>query len=205
MTGASTEGLTSKGDLTRRRILDAAAGEIARRGPAGASLGAIAAAAELQTGSIYFHFASKQALIESVLEEGIRGSLRRLDEMAVPTGTPAERLRAGVHAHLRALAELADYAVVVLAPRFADHPDLTGFRALRREYLGRWSAMVADAQADGTLAAGPEPGEVRDLLLGALNAAGLAGQAPARTADAVFALLRLSDPGSRDAGAPRTP
>ncbi|MEJ2885100.1 TetR family transcriptional regulator [Actinomycetospora aeridis] len=190
MTGASTEVGRGKGDLTRRRILDAAAAEIARHGPAGASLGAIAAAAELQTGSIYFHFASKQRLVEAVLEEGISASLRRLDEMAVPTGTPAQRLRAGVHAHLRALAELSDYAAVVLAPQFAARQP-PGFRALRREYLRRWTELIADAQADGTLAAGPEPGEVRDLLIGALNAAGLAGQDPARTADAVFALLRL--------------
>ncbi|MFC5142729.1 TetR/AcrR family transcriptional regulator [Actinomycetospora rhizophila] len=191
MTGASTE-LPGKGGLTRRRILDAAAAEIARHGPAGASLGAIAAAADLQTGSIYFHFASKQRLVEAVLEEGISASLRRLDEaMALPRGdTPADRLRAGVHAHLRALAELSDYAVVVLAPQFAARQP-PGFRALRREYLRRWTELIADAQADGTLASGPEPGEVRDLLLGALNAAGLAGQDPARTADAVFALLRL--------------
>ncbi|MEJ2864078.1 TetR family transcriptional regulator [Actinomycetospora flava] len=204
MTGASTE--VSKGDLTRRRILDAAAAEIARHGPAGASLNAIAAAADLRTGSLYFHFASKQRLVEAVLEEGIRASLQRLDAMAVPTGTPAQRLRAGVHAHLRALAELSDYAVVVLAPPFSVDAELDGFRTLRREYLRRWAGLIADAQADGTLAAGPEPGEVRDLLLGALNAAGLAGQDPGRTADAVFALLRLpSGPGTPGGGAPRTP
>ncbi|MDD7963945.1 TetR family transcriptional regulator [Actinomycetospora lemnae] len=195
MRGASTEepaAPAGKGDLTRRRILDAAAAEIARHGPAGASLGAIAAAADLRTGSLYFHFASKQRLVEAVLEEGISASLRRLDEaMVMPSGAPVDRLRAGVHAHLRALAELSDYAVVVLAPRFTDQPEQSGFRALRREYLRRWAELVADAQADGTLAAGPEPGEVRDLLLGALNAAGLAGQPPARTAEAVFALLRL--------------
>ncbi|MHC1563349.1 TetR family transcriptional regulator [Actinomycetospora sp. C-140] len=213
MTGASTDdpAVGSKGDLTRRRILDAAAAEIARHGPAGAGLGAIAAAAGLRTGSLYFHFASKQQLVEAVLEEGIRASLERLDEaMAVPAGPPADRLRAGVRAHLRALAELADYAVVVLAPPFAaSRPDAAGFRALRREYLRRWAELIAAAQADGTLAAGPDPAEVRDLLLGALNAAGLAGRSPARTAESVAALLRLpppaSDPGSPDAGAPRTP
>jgi TetR/AcrR family transcriptional regulator, cholesterol catabolism regulator len=194
MAGASTERALGKGDLTRRRILDAAAAEIARHGPAGAGLGAIAEAAGLRTGSLYFHFPSKQHLISAVLEEGIGASLQRLDAaMAAPQrATPAERLHAGIAAHLRALAELSDYAVVVLAPQFAAlHRELPGFRALRREYLRRWAELVAAAQDDGTLPAGPDPAEVRDLLLGALNAAGLAGQSPARTAEVVATLLRL--------------
>lgn len=71
---------STKGDRTRRRLLDAAAAEIARRGPGGTSLATVAQRADLKAGSVYFHLSSRDALIERVLEEGVREPLRILDE-----------------------------------------------------------------------------------------------------------------------------
>lgn len=188
----------TKGDRTRRRLLDAAAAEVARHGRAGASLSAIAAAAGLKPGSIYFHFGSREQLIDAMLEEGVRESLARLNramaEVTQPAwpGDPRARLRAAIRAHLDALHELRDYAAVVIAPALAlDGPPGAGFRALRRAYLQQWSGLVEDAQRAGALA-GPAPARtVRDLLLGALNSAGLAGGPPAATAAAAELLFML--------------
>ena len=69
----------SKGGRTRKRLLDAAAAEVARCGVAGTSINAIAAAAGLKTGSIYFHFESKDRLVEAMLEQGLLASLAYLD------------------------------------------------------------------------------------------------------------------------------
>lgn len=189
-----TEPLDSKGTRTRRRILDAAAVHIARHGVAGASLRSIAAAAGLQTGSVYFHFDSKEQLFEAVLEQGLRRTLEHLDAglSALPCqASPVGRLRAAVHAHAVAVAELRAYTVVVLAPDVssADAPD--GFRSLRRDYLDRWTGLVAEAQAGGALPARLDPRLTRDLLFGAVNAVGLAGRAPDEIAEAVYALLGL--------------
>ncbi len=209
----------TKGDRTRRRLLDAAAAEVARHGRAGASLTAIAAAAGLKPGSIYFHFGSRGQLIDAMLEEGVRESLARLDRAmaevtqpddrpgggpaarpgdrpgagpAARPGDPRARLQAAIRAHLDALADLRDYAAVVLAPALAlEGPPGAAFRALRGAYLRQWSALVADAQAAGVLAAGIPPRTVRDLLLGALNHTGLAGRPPAETAAAVERLILL--------------
>src|SRR5258708_39564890 len=81
----------SKGDRTRKRLLDAAATEVARHGVAGTSINAIAAAAGLQTGSVYFHFESKDQLVEAMLEEGLSASLAFLDKAlaAVPENADA--------------------------------------------------------------------------------------------------------------------
>ena len=68
-------GQESKGGRTRKRLLDATAAEVARCGVAGTSINAIAAAAGLKTGSIYFHFESKDRLVEAMLEEGLLASL----------------------------------------------------------------------------------------------------------------------------------
>jgi AcrR family transcriptional regulator len=211
MTAASTDPappaptpVPTKGDRTRRRLLDAAAAEVARHGRAGASLTAIAAAAGLKPGSIYFHFGSRDQLIDAMLEEGVRESLTRLDQaMAAvsqpgrpgPPGRPGDaraRLRAAIRAHLDALHDLRDYAAVVIGPALAaDGPPGAEFRELRRAYLNQWSGLVADAQRAGVLAAGPPARTVRDLLLGALNSAGLAGHPPAGTAAAAEALIMV--------------
>ena len=204
MTAASTDppgpdsDTGTKGDRTRRRVLDAAAAEVARHGRAGASLTAIAAAAGLKPGSIYFHFGSRDQLIDAVLQEGLRESLARLDRAIAEVarqdrpGDPRARLRAAIRAHLDALHDLRDYAAVVLAPALAlDGPLGTEFRDLRRAYLRQWSGLVEQAQQDGVLAAGVPPRAVRDLLLGALNSAGLAGRPPAETAAAAEALIMI--------------
>jgi AcrR family transcriptional regulator len=216
MTAVSTDapaGATTKGDRTRQRLLDAAAAEVARHGRAGASLTAIAAAAGLKPGSIYFHFGSRDQLIDAMLQEGVRESLARLDRAMAEaadgevakdkaagdevagdgrSGDPRARLRAAIRAHLAALHDLRDYAAVVLAPRLAlDGPPGTEFRDLRRAYLRQWSELVEQAQRAGVLAAGVPPPVVRDLLLGALNSAGLAGRPVAETAAAAEALIMI--------------
>jgi AcrR family transcriptional regulator len=189
----------TKGDRTRRRLLDAAAAEAARHGPAGVSLGSIAAAAGLKTGSVYFHFASKEHLVATMLEEGLRESLRLLDEAlaTVPDSDDARaRLRAAIRAHLGALTELDDYATVVRTPGAADDlPAAAESRSLRQAYARRWTALVEHAQRAGLVAADVDPRLVRDLLVGAMNsaahAAGRPEWSPEETARAVEALLHL--------------
>ena len=202
MTAASTDGPQSgsltKGDRARRRILDAAAAEVARHGRAGASLTAIATAAGLKPGSVYFHFASREQLIDAMLEEGLRESLARLDRAIAEVTDPARpldpraRLRAAIRAHLDALQDLHDYAVVVLAAVHVEGPPAAQFRALRRSYVRQWSELIEDAQRAGVVAPGPAARTVRDLLVGALNYAGLSGHPPAETAAAVEALIMIA-------------
>jgi AcrR family transcriptional regulator len=196
VSSAVSGAVSTKGDRTRRRLLDAAAAEVARVGAAGASLAGIAAAAGLKTGSIYFHFASKDELIATMLEEGLRESLRLLTESldaVADAGDARARLRAAVRAHLGALHELDDYAAVVLAGDTASAaPAASAFRSLRRRYIARWTDLVTDAQRAGVLPAGVDPRDVRDLLFGAMNSARTRpGWSPERTADALDHLLGL--------------
>ena len=60
-----------KGERTRTRILDAAADVLARKGYAAATLTEIASVAKMQAGSLYYHFDSKDAIVEEVLAVGL--------------------------------------------------------------------------------------------------------------------------------------
>src|SRR5262245_12451607 len=79
---------------SRRRIVDAAAALMAERGFAGTSIAAVSQRSGLPSGSIYWHFESKEALLAAVVEEGARrwfDALPRIDDL--PTD-PAERTAA---------------------------------------------------------------------------------------------------------------
>jgi AcrR family transcriptional regulator len=185
----------SKGDRTRKRLLEAAAAEVARCGIAGTSINAIAAAAGLKTGSVYFHFESKDQLVEAMLKEGLLASLAYLDAAlaAVPNhADAATRLGAAIHAHATAVHELSNYTVAVLASSFPNDSAGAVVRKLRRTYVSRWTQLVTDAQSAGVLAREPDPRLLRDLIFGALNAVSLAGRPSNDVADALQALLGLA-------------
>jgi AcrR family transcriptional regulator len=55
---------------SRRRIIDAAAVLMAERGFAGTSIAAVSKKSGLPSGSIYWHFANKEALLSAVIEDG---------------------------------------------------------------------------------------------------------------------------------------
>lgn len=192
--GAAEEaGPASKGDRTRRRLLDAAAGEVARRGVAGTSINTIAAAAGLKPGSIYFHFESKDQLIEAMFVEGLQSSLVYLDDaLAAVAGAGASvRLAAAIRAHATALHELADYAVAVLGPSFPSEAAGAAAVRRRRSYVGRWRALIEDAQREGVLPPDIDPRLLRDLVLGALNAVSLAGRPADAAVTALNTLLKI--------------
>jgi AcrR family transcriptional regulator len=196
-------GQESKGGRTRKRLLDATAAEVARCGVAGTSINAIAAAAGLKTGSIYFHFESKDRLVEAMLEEGLLASLAYLDAAlaAVPDqADAAARLGAAIRAHATAVHELSNYTVAVLAPSFPSDSAGTAARKLRRSYVSRWTQLVRDAQSAGVLAPQPEARLLRDLIFGALNAVSLAGRPSDDTANALQALLGLAGTERSDKG-----
>ena len=185
----------SKGDRTRKRLLDAAAAEVARHGVAGTSINAIAAAAGLKTGSVYFHFESRDRLVEAMLEEGLLASLAFLDKAlaAVPENADAAaRLNAAIRAHATVVHELSNYTVAVLGPSFPKDAAGATARKLRRTYVSRWTQLVTDAQSAGVLSGEPDPRLLRDLILGALNAVSLAGRPADDVAVALQALLGLA-------------
>jgi len=192
----------SKGDRTRKRLLDAAAAEVAQHGVAGTSINAIAAAAGLKTGSVYFHFDSKDQLVEAMLEEGLLASLAFLDKalaLVRDDADAATRLGAAIRAHATAVHELSDYTVAVLGPSFPRDAAGASARKLRRTYVLRWTQLVTEAQAARVLTRDADPRLLRDLILGALNAVSLAGQPSDDVAVALQSLLGLA-PGKRNEG-----
>src|SRR3954466_11794070 len=100
-------------DDTRRQILDAAAKLLRRNGYASTSLRDIAAATGMKAGSLYYHFASKEEIAETVMAEGIdlvRAAVKQALVSRPAEADPLENIEIAVRAHLQALHESGDYA-----------------------------------------------------------------------------------------------
>jgi AcrR family transcriptional regulator len=110
---ASAARSETKSARTRRRILDAAAVAFQRRGYATVTLKDIAALADLQAGSLYYHFDTKEELVEAVLDAGVDGAIAATREAAGAVGRdtdPLTRLRVAIAAHLRFVLAEGPYA-----------------------------------------------------------------------------------------------
>lgn len=95
------------GELSRNRILDAAAEIAAERGYDGTSIGAVSAKCGLPASSIYWHFADKDDLMAAVIERSF-GTWLTAWQLPIE-GTAEERLIALATQTCKAFAEAPDF------------------------------------------------------------------------------------------------
>ena len=162
-----------KSERTRQRILDAAARTFRDKGFAGSTVNDIADAARLRAGSIYYHFDSKERLLEVVLDIGIArvsAAVREAIEALPPDTPPAQRIRQGIEAHVRSLLCHGEYTSAAFRIFWQAPPD-TRVRVLarRRDYADCWRELLQSAQAHGEIDPGRNLGLARMFLFGALN------------------------------------
>ena len=147
-----------KGNASRARILDAAAALFRDQGYAAVSLRAIAAAAGMQSGSVYYHFGSKEEIVTEVLNLGIE---RVHDQVSTTIATlpvdadAATLIRTGIRNHLTALFAFGAYTsanvrIYGQVPTSARQGNL----AVRRRYEGLWDDILSRAQARGGVQGG---------------------------------------------------
>jgi AcrR family transcriptional regulator len=163
----------SKSARTRRRILDAGAAAFRRDGYASVTLKDIAVLAGLQAGSLYYHFSSKEEIVENVLELGLDGVAAATGEAVHALGhiaDPLVRLRAAIAAHLKFVLAESDYAVANIRI-LTQVPKEIRHRHLRRQrrYGAFWRALFESAAKAGAIRKDLDLSVVRMLTLGALN------------------------------------
>ncbi|MCB0991290.1 MAG: TetR/AcrR family transcriptional regulator, partial [Acidimicrobiales bacterium] len=94
-TSSTTTGYPRKRARTRRQLLEAGSSVLAERGPDGATVGAIAAAAGVTPATFYNHFSSLNELVESVVAELAVGVEIGRDTLAAVENDPAARVVIG--------------------------------------------------------------------------------------------------------------
>lgn len=159
----------------RQAVLRAAARLFRQQGFAATSTRDIAAAAGMHSGSPFYHFESKQALLGAVMLEGMERALaaqaqamQRAAEAGQPINARAA-LRVLVRNHLEVLlGPESDFIPVMLYEwRALSEAQRRDVNALRRDYEAAWSPVLEALHAQGLLR-----GDVRLarlMIFGALN------------------------------------
>ena len=122
---------TEHKEATRRRIVEAAGRRLKRDGIDGSGIATLMADAGLTNGAFYAHFASKDDLVASVVEEELR-----LQAAALRVLAPG---LAGVEQLVRAY----------LSPGHRDHPDAGCPSAALLDEIGRSADAAKDAYTAG--------------------------------------------------------
>ncbi|MGO4405760.1 TetR/AcrR family transcriptional regulator [Bosea sp. RAF48] len=172
MTVAADRSPRDTENSSRRLILDHAARLLRSGGYHQTTLREIAEAVGIRKASLYYHFASKEEIVEAVVNDGVRfvheGVVAAL--AATEGALPRERLEAAIRGHLAALHGHGDYtSASIKVFNFGAAPVPESVRAVRRAYEEVWRRLIAELQQAGALPAERSPDVLRLFLLGALN------------------------------------
>ncbi len=162
-----------KKDKTREVLLDKAAQMFSRQGYQSTSLKEIAAAAGMKAGSLYYHFASKEALMVEVLDRSIQFISDRVaeeiekldDEYSFEAG-----LKAFIRGHLTAILTHPDYTTTTIRnngqlPKSVQ----TSAHAKREHYEEQWRRLMQQGREQGVIRADLDEQLLRLMVLGSLN------------------------------------
>lgn len=154
---------TRKARGTRLAILAAAARHFAEQGFTDASLRTIAASAQMKAGSVYYHFSSKDEILDEILDTGIKRLQHNVEGALATVGSNAgtwHRLCAALRAHVESLLDTRNDANAFLRvyehlPRIMKRRDTTSqyrsWRLSRRSYWALWSNLLKEGQDAGEI------------------------------------------------------
>jgi AcrR family transcriptional regulator len=167
----TADGKVTKADKTRARLIEVAKRLYQERGSDHVTIRRIAAAAKIEAGSIYYHFASRDEIMRAVLESGVGGAQHEVMQAIAKAGAGSsalERLRAALGAHLRyTLREHFSSrlkSIRRLPKRLREH-----HMQQEREYAAIFAGLLQEAQRKGLLRPGFDLSVVRMLSMGALT------------------------------------
>lgn len=182
-------GAESGGDNRRRDIIRTTAQLLAEHGYAGTSMRDIATAVGMLPGSLYYHFPSKDVLIEEIFNHGATVLCAAIECAVAGTADPWERLERACVTHLEAHLSDSALATVVASESLRSPPAL---RARLVAYRDRYESLFAALVAALDLPEEIDRSIYRLSLLSTLNAVSAwyrpGGKTPAYIARQIFAI-----------------
>jgi AcrR family transcriptional regulator len=188
----------TKSQTTRQAILHAAAGLFREKGYAAVSLRDIAEAVAMKTGSLYYHFDSKESLVEEILTLGTQGAMAASKAAVEALGAeadPVDKLQAVFTAHTCFLHDEEDFASANLKI-LQQVPPAIRERHVRqdRAYADYVSIIIDEIAATHGFAPGIDASILRMLTFGAMNWSiswyDPKGRTPGQIADQLMTLVR---------------
>ena len=148
------------------QVLDEAARLFRSQGFGGTSVRDIARAVGMLPGSLYCHFATKEALLTAVYIKGVEQISTAVQTVVARQTDPWQRLEAACVAHLESILRDDDYAQVVIRVHPADIPVANQTLI---DLRNRYEALFIDLIKALPLRPKTDRRSFRLLLIGALN------------------------------------
>jgi AcrR family transcriptional regulator len=149
---------------TRESLLDAAESAFAEGGFRGATVRQITGQAKANLGAVTYHFGSKAALFEAVVERAVRDLHEALVDADRSGGAPPERLERLFLAHFGFLHEHPRLRRVILQVLLRDEDLPTAIHYFRRA-MGLVAEVIAEGQKTGDF----RPGDPVLLAISAMT------------------------------------
>jgi len=169
----------------RAELVRVAARLFREKGFDGTTVRDIAQAADMRSGSPFYHFANKHELLLAVMEEGLRQGLERTEQALAAEAASAsaeDRFAKLVRVHYGILHDAGSDFIPVMLYDWRSLPDTYKRRiiTLKDRYDAIWQRTIDELHAQGRLNA--EPKMARLLILGAINFSGTWYRAKSRAA-----------------------
>jgi AcrR family transcriptional regulator len=136
--------------VTRARLLDAAAAVFARRGYRRASVEEVASEAGYTIGALYSNFAGKEEVLLALLEQEVARITQRIVKAAQAEGDPVDKLRAAAREWMRFLDDEPDLCVLMIEfwTIWVRDDDLRPRHAERYDAVRRFIGGLIEERAD---------------------------------------------------------
>ncbi|WP_253345084.1 TetR/AcrR family transcriptional regulator [Sphingobium sp. OAS761] len=167
---AASSAPMKKSDLTRQRILEVTSDLFRRNGYQATSMRDIATALGMKSGSLYYHYDSKEALLAAILNDNIDATLASLRQIftSLPAdATARQKFEAAIAASVKTISEAGDMAVASAQTlSFLQEPEYSEQSERRRAYNQFWRDIIIE---------GKEKGEIRKDLPDAVASMAIVG------------------------------
>ena len=155
----------------RRKLMDMAAKLFLTKGFAATSTRDIAAAVGMHSGSPFYHFESKSALLFAVMSEGMTMAVQSQGQamQAAAAGTPSQQLRVLVRHHFEILLGPRSGFIPVMLYEWRSLTPVQrkAIARIKDEYEAAWMPVLEALAAQGALQG--DAGVARLFIFGALN------------------------------------
>lgn len=161
------------GNETRETLLKLAARTFGEQGYSATTMRNIAEQSGIEAASIYYHFASKEELVDEVMEQGGNRIISQQQERLAALGADAtaeQRFRAAVLGQMAGLIKHGDFALAH-GRLLGQLPDKVRERQIKRRERHQkfWSGLLEDLRAEGRLRADADIHLARIMILGSIN------------------------------------
>jgi AcrR family transcriptional regulator len=155
--------------MTKDEILSAAAQIFREKGFHAASMQDIADAVQVRKASLYYHVASKQDILNELLDQAMDRLNLGMTEILDSADPPAEKLARAITAYALVLSNYPDLSSALLLEYRSLDPEFRSHHKPRREHFESiWLQLLSEGQASGVFKLN-DPAITLRLILGSLN------------------------------------